>query len=107
MNTNMNMNGRKKRELLETVKRSEILDKFSNFTLVQDFKPEMLNSFHDTFGECKMDLKHRMNSNCEEEMVIIAWKNLRKFLVNPIENCVIGDGDESSPLSNFTNDYVR
>ena len=113
MNMNENMNGRKRsikrREIMESANKTEIISKFSNFPLAKDFKPQILQNFQQTFKECKTGFETSlMDKSCEEEFVIVAWKNLRNFLKSdyPTENiCEIEDGE--SPLSNFASQYIR
>ena len=106
MNTNMNENGRKKRDL-EISRKSQILNKFSNTTLSLDFSPEMLENFYEAFNECKNDFGS-MEVKCEEEIVLLSWKNMRNILRHDNDDVFCFDPNlASNPLTSFTSDYIR
>ena len=103
MNTNMNENGRKKRDL-EISRKSQILSKFSNTTLSLDFSPEMLENFYEAFNECKNDFGS-MEVKCEEEIVLLSWKNMRNILL--LEDNCANQNLATNSLTSFTSDYIR
>ena len=108
MNENMNMNGRKKRSILPN--KSEFVQKISNFTLPNEFtKPEMIHNFYDTFIDCKSkNFDEKMDSNCQEDFIIIGWKNMRKLLItNQNDRCLVQSENNITPLSNLTGDILR
>ena len=105
MNTNMNENGRKKRDLEITRKRDH-LSQFSNTTFAADFSPEMLDNFYQAFNKCKNDFGS-MDPNCEEEIVLLSWKNMRKILLDENEYHCVDQNLVSDPLTSFTSDYIR
>ena len=106
MNTNMNMNGRKKRDL-EVSRKNNMLSKFSNTTLGSNFSPEMLENFYEAFTNCKNNFGS-METECEEEIVLLSWKNMRKMLKNDNDGIYCVDPNlASSPLTTFTTEYLR
>ena len=106
MNTNMNENGRKKRDL-EITRKRDILNQFSNTTLNLNFTPEMLENFYEAFNECKNDFG-AMEVKCEEEIVLLSWKNMRNILRHGDNDVFCVDPNlASNPLTSFTSDYIR
>ena len=94
------------------MKKSKFIQTMSNSTFPKKFnKPEIIENFYDTFVDCKKDLKHqKMDQNCEEEFILIGWKNLRKLLVSKYQNdkCLLKpEKNVMNPLSSFSTNFLR
>ena len=90
MNTNMNMNGRRKRRSIDS--KQEELEKmkrvFENSTLIatefdlnfenNDESEEILENLHDSFHQCRTKIQN-MDLNCEENIILTSWDMMRKM----------------------------
>ena len=92
MNTNMNMNGRRKRRSVDS-KQEELHNMktvFKNSTLLAtefDFEnnnnetEELLESLHDSFHQCRTKIEN-MDLDCEENVILTSWDIMRKMKDN-------------------------
>lgn len=109
MNTNMNMNGRKKRETLEEISKRKLLSEFSNSTLGSAFNEDMLNDLYESFSQCKTHFDS-MSGQCQEDIIMVSWQNMRKLFGDQECNSELPDqkwGPPTNSHSSLANRYIR
>ena len=121
MNTNMNMNGRRKRRSIDS--KQEELEKmkrvFENSTLIatefdlnfenndDNSEDEILENLHDSFHQCRTKIQN-MDLNCEENIIITSWDMMRK-MKDSNNFCTMPPPPElfSNPTDSFIYNFIN
>ena len=119
MNTNMNMNGRRKRRSVDS--KQEELDKmkmvFDNSTLIatefdlnfennnNNNNEELLENLHGSFHQCQTKIQN-MDLNCEENIILTSWDMMRKMKDNNFCTMPPPPPPNSELISNPTESFI-
>ena len=117
MNTNMNMNGRRKRRSVDS--KQEELDKmkmvFDNSTLIatefdlnfenDNDNEKLLENLHGSFHQCRTKIQN-MDLNCEENIILTSWDMMRKMKDNNFCTMPPPPPPHSELISNPTESFI-
>merc|ERR1712223_1096072 len=115
MNTNMNMNGRRKRRSnSKSIELNSIKESFNNSTIstpaeifmgdpmepfLNEINDEMLKNLYNSFQHCQNDFG-KMDFKCEEEIIVTSW-NFMKNSIKKNEFCRINEINVENPIRSF------